>query len=316
MNYLITGGAGFIGSNFIKYMFDTYKDNEIYCLDSLTYAANIYFIDEMKKNVHFHFVKMDICDKEKLDVLFEKYHFDYVINFAAESHVDNSIANPNIFIKTNYEGVANLLDECLKHGKIRFHQISTDEVYGDVALQSNIKCNESSLLKPSSVYSSSKAAADLLVLAYRKTYDLPVTISRCSNNYGYNQHEEKMIPNFIKKLVSNTPIGIYGDGTQRRNWIHVLDHCRAIDLIINKGRLGEIYNINGDKEIDNNKMAELICDCLKKDRNLITHISDRLGHDVRYSMDDSKIKNDLGFRLKYSFDEEIYKIIDWYKNRF
>ena len=316
MKFLITGGAGFIGSNFCNYVVKKYPEDTFVCLDDLTYAADLSYLKDIMNEETFKFVKGNICDKELVFKLFNEEQFDYVINFAAESHVDRSIDNPNIFLETNVLGTQVLMDASLKYGVKRFHQVSTDEVYGDLPLDRlDLLFTEESLLKPSSPYSASKASADLLVLSYHKTFKLDCTISRCSNNYGCNQHVEKLIPLTIKKALNNDKITVYGDGKNVRDWIYVLDHCEAIDLIVRKGKSGEVYNVGANYEINNLDLVKYILKELGKEENLITFVKDRPGHDLRYAIDSKKIKEELGWYPKSSFIENINKIINWYKHK-
>ena len=316
MKFLITGGAGFIGSNFCNYVVKKYPEDTFVCLDDLTYAADLSYLKDIMNEETFKFVKGNICDKELVFKLFNEEQFDYVINFAAESHVDRSIDNPNIFLETNVLGTQVLMDASLKYGVKRFHQVSTDEVYGDLPLDRlDLLFTEESLLKPSSPYSASKASADLLVLSYHKTFKLDCTISRCSNNYGCNQHVEKLIPLTIKKALNNDKITVYGDGKNVRDWIYVLDHCEAIDLIVRKGKSGEVYNVGANYEINNLDLVKYILKELGKEENLITFVKDRPGNDLRYAIDSKKIKEELGWYPKSSFIENINKIINWYKHK-
>ena len=311
--FLITGGAGFIGANFCHYVVDKYPNDSFVCLDALTYAGNIKAIESLFSRPNFKFIKENICNMDGLNKVFLEEKFDYVINFAAETHVDNSIENPSIFYETNVNGTLNLLELCRKYGIKRFHQISTDEVYGSLSLTDlNILFKEDFPLNPSSPYSASKAAADLLVLAYYKTYNLPVTISRCSNNYGPYQHLEKLIPKTIFNAINNKIIPIYGTGINIRDWLFVKDHCTAVDLIIRNSETGKIYNIGGNNEKDNLTVVNMILDKLAKSKDLIVFVNDRLGHDMRYAIDSSLIKKELGWLPKYSFDEAILDTIDWY----
>lgn len=315
MKYLITGGAGFIGSNYLHYVVNKYKDDYFICIDKLTYAGNYENIKSLEKMNNFKFIRGDITKKKQVNDLFKKEKIDYCINFAAESHVDNSIKNPCIFEKTNIKGTLVLLNACNKYGIKKFHQISTDEVYGDLPLDlPDLKFSEESMLRPSSPYSASKASADLLVMAYYRTYGLPVSISRCSNNYGPYQFYEKLIPLVISKALNNEKIPIYGDGKNIRDWIHVMDHCVGIDLIVRKGEVGEIYNIGGNSEISNIELVKLILKIMNKPFSLIEYVSDRPGHDLRYSVDFSKIQNKLGWSLKYNLKNGIIDTIDWYLN--
>ncbi len=315
MTYLVTGGAGFIGSNFLEYMTDVYPDDLFVCLDALTYAGNM---KNLEPNTifckNFVFVHGNINDKEFVDKLFALYHFDYVINFAAESHVDNAIASPDLFLTTNILGTANLLNASLKYGVQRFHQVSTDEVYGDLPLDgSNSKFLETSVLKPSNPYAASKASADMLALSYNRTYNLPVTISRCCNNFGIRQFPEKLIPVVIRKALNNEKIPVYGNGLNEREWISVLDHCKAIDLIIHHGKDWSVYNVgicNWDKYFC---IVKSILSLLGKDESLITFVEDRKGHDLRYTLDFTKIKNELGYKLEDTFKRTLNKTIKWYQ---
>ncbi|MDN5276152.1 MAG: dTDP-glucose 4,6-dehydratase [Clostridiales bacterium] len=313
MNILVTGGAGFIGSNFIYYMLDKYKDYKIVCLDKLTYAGNLSTLKKAFENPNFKFVKGDISDREFVFELFKEEHFDIVVNFAAESHVDRSIEDPEIFLKTNVIGTQVLMDAARKFGVKRFHQVSTDEVYGDLPLdRPDLLFTEETPLRPSSPYSASKAAADLLVLAYYRTYKLPVTISRCSNNYGPYHFPEKLIPLIIIRALNDQSLPVYGDGRNVRDWLYVEDHCSAIDLIIHHGREGEVYNIGGRNERSNLEVVKTILKELGKPEELITFVKDRPGHDLRYAIDPTKIKNELGWEPKTSFEEGIKKTIKWY----
>ena len=305
MTIIVTGGAGFIGSNFIFYMLDSYPEDRIVCMDKLTYAGNLSTLASAMDNPHFRFCKIDICDREA--------HPDMVVNFAAESHVDRSIENPEIFLDTNVKGTAVLMDACRKYGIARYHQVSTDEVYGDLPLnRPDLFFTEETPIRTSSPYSSSKASADLLVLAYYRTYGLPVTISRCSNNYGPYQFPEKLIPFMIINALSDKPLPVYGEGVNVRDWLYVKDHCRAIDLIIHKGRVGEVYNVGGHNEMKNIDIVKLICKELGKPESLITHVTDRKGHDLRYAIDPTKIHNELGWLPETKFEDGIKETIRWY----
>ena len=313
MKMLITGGAGFIGSNFVSYMLSRYPDYEFVCLDSLTYAGNIRNIEPALALPNFRFVKGSISDRECVNALFEKEKFDVAVNFAAESHVDRSIDNPGIFVETNVMGTLCLLDACRKYGIKRFHQISTDEVYGDLPLdRPDLFFTEETPIHTSSPYSSSKAGADLLALAYYRTYGLPVTVSRCSNNYGAYQFPEKLIPLMIAKALRDEPLPVYGQGLNVRDWLHVDDHCRAVDLIIHKGREGEVYNVGGHNERQNIQVVKIILERLGKPYDLITYVTDRAGHDLRYAIDPSKISSELGWLPETDFETGIAKTIDWY----
>lgn len=313
MKILITGGAGFIGCNFVYYMLEKYPSYDIYCVDSLTYAGNILSLNKALQNKNFHFIKADITDRLKIDDLFNKVRFDCVVNFAAESHVDNSIKNPGIFLETNIIGTGVLLDACKKYNVSRFHQVSTDEVYGDLPLErTDLFFTEQSELKPSSPYSASKTSADLLVLAYHHTYSLPVTISRCSNNYGAYQFPEKLIPLIISKAMKNEALPVYGNGKNVRDWLYVKDHCAAIDLIIHFGKVGEVYNIGGHNERENIYVVKTILDFLKKPYSLIQYVEDRLGHDKRYAIDANKIISELNWQPTYTFETGLPITIQWY----
>ena len=312
MKFLVTGGAGFIGGNYLHIMTKKYPEDEFVCLDSLTYAGNMETLSPIMDKKNFKFVKGDIRDRDFVYSLFESEHFDYVINFAAESHVDRSIENPQIFLETNIIGVSVLMDACRKFGIKRYHQVSTDEVYGDLPLdRPDLLFHEDTPLHTSSPYSSSKASADLLVLAYHRTYDLPVTISRCSNNYGPYQFPEKLIPLMIQKARRNEMLPVYGDGKNVRDWLHVSDHCKAIDLIVRNGRDGEIYNVGGHNERSNLQVVETILKALGKDDSLIEHVKDRLGHDRRYAICPNKIEKELGWKPEYNFDTGIAETIKW-----
>jgi dTDP-glucose 4,6-dehydratase len=306
---IVTGGAGFIGSNFIKYMFDKYKYYKIINLDLLTYAGNLENLKDVQGNPNYEFIRGDIADRELVDKVFSK-GVDYIINFAAESHVDRSIDNPMGFVRTNIMGTQTLLDAARKYGVKKYVQISTDEVYGSLGKKGLF--TEKTLLSPNSPYSASKAAADLLVKAYYKTYKLPISITRCSNNYGPNQFPEKLIPMIIKNSLENRELPIYGDGLQIRDWLHVVDHCRAIDLVFHKGIYGEIYNIGGNNEKTNIDIVKLILELLNKPKTLIKYVKDRPGHDRRYAIDSSKIQEQLGWKPKYSFRKGLDETIRWY----
>jgi len=313
MTVVITGGAGFIGSNFIYYMLEKHPSYRIVCLDSLTYAGNLSTLDRAMENPKFRFVKVDIRDRNSVYSLFEQERPDIVVNFAAESHVDRSIEDPQIFLETNIIGTSVLMDASRKYGVMRFHQVSTDEVYGDLPLdRSDLFFTETTPIHPSSPYSSSKASADLLALAYHRTYGLPVTISRCSNNYGPYQFPEKLIPLMIINALNDKRLPIYGNGLNVRDWLYVEDHSSAIDLIIHKGRVGEIYNIGGHNEKRNIDIVRLICKELGKRDSLIEYVADRKGHDKRYAIDSDKIYRELGWIAKTKFDDGIKKTIKWY----
>lgn len=313
MTIIITGGAGFIGSNFVYYMLDKYPNYRIVCIDCLTYAGNLSTLKEALKNPRFRFCKVNICDREAVYSLFEEERPDMVINFAAESHVDRSIENPEIFLDTNIKGTAVMMDACRKYGITRYHQVSTDEVYGDLPLDRlDLFFTEDTPIHTSSPYSSSKAAADLLALAYYRTYGLPVTISRCSNNYGPYHFPEKLIPLMIANALADKPLPVYGEGLNVRDWLYVKDHCKAIDLIIHKGRVGEIYNIGGHNEMKNIDIVKIILKELGKPESLITYVADRKGHDMRYAIDPTKIHEELGWLPETKFSEGIKKTIQWY----
>ena len=313
MTILVTGGAGFIGSNFIFYMLNKYPYSRIVCVDKLTYAGNLSTLESALKNPQFRFVKADICDKKAIDKIFNEERPDVVVNFAAESHVDRSIENPQVFLETNIIGTSVLMDACRKYEVKRFHQVSTDEVYGDLPLdRPDLLFTEQTPLHTSSPYSSSKAAADLLVMAYHRTYGLPVTISRCSNNYGPYQFPEKLIPLMIANCLADKPLPVYGQGLNVRDWLYVEDHCKAIDLIIHEGKSGEIYNIGGHNEMRNIDIVKLILKELGKDKSLITYVTDRKGHDQRYAIDPTKIHNELGWLPETMFKDGIKKTIKWY----
>ncbi len=313
MTIIVTGGAGFIGSNYVFYALQEHPEDRIICLDALTYAGNLSTLEPVMDNPQFRFVKLDICDREGVYRLFEEEHPDVVVNFAAESHVDRSIENPEVFLQTNIIGTAVLMDACRKYGIVRFHQVSTDEVYGDLPIdRPDLFFTETTPLHTSSPYSSSKASADLLVGAYHRTYGLPVTISRCSNNYGPYQFPEKLIPLMIANALADKPLPVYGEGLNVRDWLYVEDHCKAIDLIIRKGTVGEVYNIGGHNEMKNIDIVKLICEKLGKPESLITHVTDRKGHDQRYAIDPTKIHTELGWLPETMFKDGIGKTIDWY----
>ena len=313
MNIIVTGGAGFIGLNFIFYIVKTYPAYRIICLDKLTYAGKLFALKSLMDSPRFRFVKLDICDRTGVYKLFEEEHPDVVVNFAAESHVDRSIDDPSSFLKFNIIGTSVLMDACRKHGVWRYHQVSTSEVYGDLPLdRPDLFFTEKSPLRASSPYSASKAGADLLVQAYHRTYGLPVTISRCGNNYGPYQFPEKLIPLMIVNCLQGKPLPVYGDGMNVRDWLYVEDHCRAIDLIIHRGRAGEVYDIGGHNEMTNIDIVKLICKELGKPESLITYVTDRKGHDIRYAVDPTKIRNELGWQAETKFMDGIKKTIKWY----
>jgi len=313
MTIIITGGAGFIGANFVFHMLREHPQDRVICLDKLTYAGNLSTLAPVMRQDNFRFVKADICNRDAVYSLFEEEHPDVVVNFAAESHVDRSIENPAIFLETNIMGTAVLMDACRKYGIQRYHQVSTDEVYGDLPLdRPDLFFTETTPIHTSSPYSSSKASADLLVLAYHRTYGLPVTISRCSNNYGPYHFPEKLIPLMIINALHDKPLPVYGDGLNVRDWLYVEDHCRAIDPILQKGRVGEVYNVGGHNEMKNIDIVKLICKALGKPESLIHHVTDRKGHDRRYAIDPTKIHEELGWLPETKFADGIKKTIQWY----
>ena len=313
MNIVVTGGAGFIGSNFIYHMLEKYPDYRIICVDCLTYAGKMSTLKTALVKPAFKFLKINITDRQAVYSMFEVEKPDIVVNFAAESHVDRSIENPEIFLDTNIKGTAVLMDACRKYGIKRYHQVSTDEVYGDLPLdRPDLFFTEDTPIHTSSPYSSSKASADLLVMAYHRTYGLPVTISRCSNNYGPFHFPEKLIPLMIINALADKPLPVYGEGLNVRDWLYVKDHCKAIDLIIHKGRDGEVYNVGGHNEMKNIDIVKLICKELGKPESLITHVADRKGHDMRYAIDPAKIHNELGWLPETSFSDGIRMTIQWY----
>lgn len=312
MKTIITGGAGFIGSNFIYYMLDKHPDENFICLDKLTYAGNLANLTEALKNPKLKFVRGDIADRKFIYTLFEKEKPDIVVNFAAESHVDRSVLYPDEFLKTNITGTGVLLDACKKYGIKRFHQVSTDEVYGDLPLEGKELFTEKTHLNPSSPYSASKASADLITLSYHRTYGLPVTISRCSNNYGPYQFPEKLIPLMIYNAKNNKELPVYGEGLNVRDWLHVKDHCIAIDLILKNGRSGEVYNVGGHNEKQNIEIVKTILKTLGKEESLIKYVTDRPGHDRRYAIDPTKIGKDLGWKPEIKFEDGIKITIEWY----
>ena len=322
MTIIVTGGAGFIGSNFIFHVLDKHPEDRVVCLDKLTYAGNLSTLKSVMDKPNFRFVKADICDRDAVFALFEEENPDVVVNFAAESHVDRSIDNPGVFLQTNIIGTATLMDACRKYGIERYHQVSTDEVYGDLPLdRPDLFFTESTPLHTSSPYSSSKASADLLVMAYHRTFGLPVTISRCSNNYGPYQFPEKLIPLMINNVKHHKQLPVYGDGMQIRDWLYVEDHCKAIDMVANGGKIGEVYNVGGHNERPNIFIVKTIIaqlhDRLQDEgisEELIKHVADRLGHDRRYGIDPTKIKNDLGWYPETPFEKGIVLTIDWYLN--
>ena len=313
MTVIVTGGAGFIGANFVYHMLDKHPDYRIVCIDCLTYAGNLSTLEKALENPNFRFCKTNICDREAIYKIFEEEKPDIVVNFAAESHVDRSIENPEIFLQTNILGTQVMMHACRKYGIDRFHQVSTDEVYGDLPLdRPDLFFTEETPICTSSPYSASKAGADLLVQAYHRTFGLAVTISRCSNNYGPNQFPEKLIPLMIANCLQDKPLPVYGDGLNVRDWLYVEDHCRAIDLILRRGRAGETYNVGGHNEMRNIDIVRLICRELGKPESLITHVRDRKGHDMRYAIDPAKIHRELGWLPQTSFAEGLRRTIRWY----
>lgn len=313
MTIIVTGGAGFIGSNFIFYLLNKYPNYRVICLDCLTYAGNLSTLSSVMDNKNFRFVKESITNRESVYKLFEEEKPDIIVNFAAESHVDRSIENPELFLATNIIGTSILMDACRKYGIKRYHQVSTDEVYGDLPIdRRDLFFTEKTPLHTSSPYSSSKASADLLVLSYYRTYGLPVTISRCSNNYGPYHFPEKLIPLCIINALTDKSIPVYGNGENIRDWLYVEDHCKAIDLIIHKGTVGEVYNIGGHNEESNINIVRLILKELGKTEELIKFVEDRKGHDRRYAIDPTKIKNELGWVPETNFKDGIRKTINWY----
>ena len=311
MTILVTGGAGFIGGNFVYYQLKNHPEDRVVCLDKLTYAGNLSTLQEAMKCEQFRFVRGDIADREAVYALFEQEKPDIVVNFAAESHVDRSVTNPEIFLTTNILGTSVLMDACRRYGVGRYHQVSTDEVYG--ALQPGKELfTEKTKYDPHSPYSASKASSDHFVRAYHDTYGLPVKISNCSNNYGSYQFPEKLIPLFINNIRHNKPLPVYGKGENVRDWLYVEDHCKAIDLIIHNGRVGEVYNIGGHNEMKNIDIVKIICKELGKPESLITYVADRKGHDMRYAIDPTKIHNELGWLPETMFKDGIKKTIQWY----
>lgn len=313
MKIIVTGGAGFIGGNFIHYMMEEYPQDQIICLDKLTYAGSIETLESVMDKDNFKFVKGDIADRDLVYKLFEKEKPDVIINFAAESHVDRSVTDPAVFLQTNIMGTAVLLDACREYGITRFHQVSTDEVYGDLPLdRPDLFFTEETPIHTSSPYSASKASSDLLVQAYHRTFKLPVTISRCSNNYGPYQFPEKLIPLMIANALNDKPLPVYSKGENVRDWLYVRDHCVAIDLIVRKGKVGEVYNIGGHNERTNLEVVKTIIRELGKSEELITFVTDRPGHDRRYAIDPTKISSELGWEPTTLFDEGIKMTIKWY----
>ena len=313
MKFLVTGGAGFIGSNYMHYVVNKYPEDYFVCLDALTYAGNYNNIKDLEGKDNYKFVKGDITDRDFIDKLFNEEKFDVVINFAAESHVDNSIKNPGIFLTTNIIGTQVLMDASLKYNVKRYHQVSTDEVYGDLPLdRPDLLFTENTPIHTSSPYSSSKAGADLLVGAYHRTFGLPTTISRCSNNYGPYQFPEKLIPVVISKALKDEKIPVYGTGSNVRDWIHVIDHNIGVDLIVRNGKVGEVYNLGGHSERTNLDVVKTILKQMGKSEDLITFVEDRKGHDLRYAIDSTKVENELNWDRTYTFEQGIKETVDWY----
>lgn len=313
MNIIVTGGAGFIGSNFIYYELEEHPEDRIICLDNLTYAGNLSTLEKAMKTSNFRFMKADIANREAVYELFEAENPDIVVNFAAESHVDRSIKDPSIFLQTNIIGTGVLMDACRKYGIERYHQVSTDEVYGDLPLdRKDLFFTENTPIHASSPYSSSKAGADLLVLAYYRTFKLPVSITRCSNNYGPYHFPEKLIPLMISRALADQPLPVYGEGENVRDWLYVKDHCKAIDMVMRRGRLGEIFNIGGHNERTNLEVVKTILRELGKPDSLISYVTDRPGHDMRYAIDPTKIHSELGWIPETKFEDGIKTTIQWY----
>lgn len=327
MKILITGGAGFIGSNYAHYRFENHPEDQIVVLDKLTYAGNLdnlsklLEIDEIPEetegitleNGRFKFVQGDIADMRFVEELFEKENFDYMVHFAAETHVDRSITGPDVFMVTNIMGTHNLLKAAKNTNVKRYHQVSTDEVYGDLGTDSTDLFREDTPIAPNCPYAASKASADLLVKSYFETYEMPVTISRCSNNYGPYQFPEKLIPYFFRLIADGKEVPVYGDGLNVRDWLYVVDHCRAIDTILEKGKIGEVYNIGGNNEKTNLEITKFLLDFLGKDESLIRYVDDRQAHDRRYAIDASKMKRELDWEPSVTFAEGIQKTFDWYE---
>ena len=314
MKIIVTGGAGFIGANFVYYELREHPEGQIICYDALTYAGNLATLDAAQGNPQFSFVRGDIADRAAVYALFEREQPDIIVNFAAESHVDRSIENPEIFLQTNVIGTSVLLDACRKYGIQRYHQVSTDEVYGDLPLdRPDLLFTEETPLHASSPYSSSKASADLLVQAYARTYGVPVTISRCSNNYGAYQFPEKLIPLMVIRAMQGEKLPVYGDGLNVRDWLHVDDHCAAIDVIMRRGTVGEVYNVGGHNERSNIEVVRTILAALGKGEDQISYVTDRKGHDRRYAIDPTKIGRELGWKPATKFDDGIQSTIRWYQ---
>ena len=315
MNIVVTGGAGFIGGNFVQYMVNKYPQDMIINLDLLTYAGNLETLKSVENCTNYKFIKGDIADRKFIFELFDELKPDIIVNFAAESHVDRSIEDPEIFVRTNVVGTTTLLDACRTYGIKRYHQVSTDEVYGDLPLnRPDLFFTEETPLNASSPYSAAKAAADMFVLAYHRTYKLPVTVSRCSNNYGPYHFPEKLIPLIISRALNDEELPVYGKGENVRDWLYVEDHCHAIDLILKKGREGEVYNIGGHNERTNLDVVKTVLKVLNKPEELIRFVADRPGHDMRYAIDPTKMEKQLGWKPKYDFDTGIVKTVEWYLN--
>lgn len=310
-NILVTGGAGFIGGNFVQYMVAAYPNYHIYNLDALTYAGDLTKHQSIENNENYSFVQIDIADRQAVESLFERVNFSYIVHFAAESHVDRSITEPEIFIRTNVLGTQVLLEAAKRAGIKKFVHVSTDEVYGELEFDPDTFFTEETPLQPSSPYSASKASSDLLVRAYYETYGLPVNITRCSNNYGPFHFPEKLIPLTISRVLNNQPVPVYGNGQNVRDWLHVHDHCTAIDLVMHNGEIGEVYNIGGHNEKTNLQVVQTIIQALKKSENLIEFVEDRLGHDKRYAIDPTKIEQ-LGWKPVYDFETGIAQTIKWF----
>ena len=315
MNILITGNCGFIGSHFLRYMMNSYQKDSFICLDALTYAGNEENIKDLIGDERLTQYVGTVCDAKLVESIFATHKPDIVVHFAAETHVDRSIAGPQVFLETNVMGTGVLLDACLRHGSVRFHHVSTDEVYGALPLGEGNLFTESDPLQPTSPYAASKASSDLLALSYYKTYGLPVTVSRCSNNYGTHQYPEKLIPLMIQKALRDEPLPVYGDGLNVRDWIHVLDHCRGIDVILQKGMPGEVYNIGANEEVANIDLVKRILDCVGKSYELITYVDDRLGHDRRYAINSEKLQT-LGWKPEYTLGDALGEVVEWYRDIF